>query len=283
MPIALAVPFVAIAVALAAWTFAQSWDVTIGPMLRSLADLFDSVRLKVFGRTIVGLGFIAAGIRSLDKSARHWISHAIIHVSGPVTHLLLGIRWAFQYPAAQLAGLAQDVAQTAWRLRYAIVPELILARVLPLRRWLAAVAAKVDALAVRAPVHITKDITNYAKGAFQTITYKAVSVPWPRIRRVEREAGALGHRIDHLARRVTPAALAAAAALALAKIGAQWTRCSRSKRWGKNVCGMNDDILNTLITDTALIVGTLSLVDMVKLLQPATHEATVAVKTFWDA
>jgi hypothetical protein len=64
-------------------------------------------------------------------------------------------------------------------------------------------------------------------------------------------------------------------AKSLEKMGANWIRCSNSKRYGKSICGMDSSLLEGLIADALLIVGAISIVEFAKELQ-AIEGVTVA-------
>lgn len=53
-------------------------------------------------------------------------------------------------------------------------------------------------------------------------------------------------------------------AKALEKIGGNWIRCSGAKRYGKSLCGMNQNLLEGLIADALLVVSAVSLVAFAK-------------------
>lgn len=284
MPIVIvSLPFIAIMVALAAWQIAQSWDYTFGPLLKSLADKIDSFHVRIPHVFTLRFGFLAAAVRSVEATARHEISGAIRYVSRPLVIALQAFGAVVLYPARELAALAVDVAHTLGQLRRVIVPAMIAAAFGPLAAALYTLRKQVAALALRAPVHIITHTVEVAKPAVVRVVRQAIAVPLPRVGRLEREAGALGHRIGQLARRVTPAALAAATIATLARVGLGWVRCSRVKDAGKAVCGMDSGLLESLLADTALIVGTVSLVEFARGMQDVTAEVVQPIRAFWRA
>src|SRR5437764_1465863 len=52
---------------------------------------------------------------------------------------------------------------------------------------------------------------------------------------------------------------------------------------GKRACGMNPDLLESLLADTLLIAGTVSLVEFARGMQDVTEEVTPLIRTFWRA
>jgi len=81
-------------------------------------------------------------------------------------------------------------------------------------------------------------------------------------------------------------AIAGATALvgaALARLGLGWLRCPRIAKAGKQLCGVNPNLLDSLLADTLLIAGTVSLVDFAKEMQGFTGEVADASRFFWRA
>ncbi len=280
MPVALGVGLLAVLAAMFVLSLSATWDVTFGPMLRGIAAAIAAAPITSVGRRILHVEAIAAAIVAFEQKLRRAIGEAVGFMGAPLAHAMYAVGRAFVYPAAQVAELADDIATTLWGLRTKIVPAMIAAKVGWIPRHLAALAAQVASLVARAPVHIVHDVTKIVTKATQTVVNKAVAVPWPRIRAVEREAGAATKRIDQLARRTAPAAFAAAAVAAIARLGFSWVRCSKVGRAGRQVCGMDESLLESLIADTLLVVGAISIVEFAKALQAVEGEAVAGLKGF---
>ncbi len=280
MPVALGVGLLAVLAAMFVLSLSATWDVTFGPMLRGIAAAIANAPITSAGRRLLHLESLAAAIVAFEQKLRRAIGEAVGFMGAPLAAAMYAVGRAFVYPAAQVAELADDIATTLWALRGKVVPAMIAAKVGWIPKHLAALAAEVAHLAGRTPIHVAKDVTNYAKGAFTTIVNKAVALPWPRLGKVEREAGALGKRVDQLARRTAPAAFAAAAVAAIARLGFSWVRCSKVGRVGKKVCGMDESLLESLIADTLLVVGAISIVEFAKALQAVEGEAVSGLKGF---
>jgi hypothetical protein len=278
-----AVPFIALIVGLAAWQAAKSWDATFGPILQALADAVDvSVTLPVIHRAL-SFGWLATAIRNVDTAVRNTVMAWVAHVSHPLVLAMRAIGNAFTYPARELADLTADVAHTLAAYRRVIVPALIAAALGPVAAIVYTLRAQVARLAVRAPVHIVHTITRVAKPSIVNIVSRAIAVPMPRIGRLERDWAALRKRVDRLAHRV-PAALTVAALTALvARTAFRWVRCAKVGKVGRNVCGMDTDLLDSLLADTLLIVGTISLVELAEGLQAGMGELTPQIRRFWRA
>lgn len=76
-------------------------------------------------------------------------------------------------------------------------------------------------------------------------------------------------------------ALTGVVAVVLGRLGLGWTRCSNVNKLGRNVCGMNAQLLESLLADTLLIAGTLSLVEFAKEMQSVEAGAVRVVQEFW--
>lgn len=283
MPVAVALPFIAIIVALFAWQVAKSWDYTFGPLIQGIADKIDAIRSPtVFGRSINFHG-AAQSLRAIDANLRHLIGVAIEHVSTPLLHAFNAVGNAFYYPVRELLRLAQDVRRTLWQLRHVIIPAMLAAKVASIWRRIGALEHRAAQVIVHPPVTIVRTSVRVLRPIETTIVRKAVAIPLPRIGRLERETEGIGSRLKRLAGRVTPAALVAPVVFALSSVGLGWLRCSRVKNAGKQVCGMDSTLLDALIADTLLVVGTVSLVEFAEGLGKGIGEVTPQIQKFWRA
>lgn len=259
----------------------KGWAASFGQLFYWLAAQIDKLpSVSVVGRTI-GFGGVAHAIRAASDSVYNWLGQAVQHTSAPFVAFVHYMADVLAKPAQQVALAVADTLHTLTVLRTQIIPRMIAAKVAWIPLHLARLSAQVASLAARAPVHIVKQIEHTTATATKVIVNKAVAIPFPRIRNLEREAGALGKRIDRLARRVAPAALAAAIVATIARTSWRWVRCGRVRRVGRQVCGMDDSILDSLLADTLLIVGTISLVEFAEGLQAGMDDLTPQVRKFW--
>lgn len=276
-------PLLAVAAFLVMLGLQKGWQASLGALFRSLADAIDRIpTLHVF-KLHVGFGAIAAAIRDADASVYNWIGQAVRATESVPASFIRYMADVFSKPAQQVALMAADLLHTLTLLRTVVVPRMIAAHVAWIPRHLIALAHRLDALALRAPVHIVHAVTRVVPHITRVTIAKAVAVPWPRIGRVERDAAQLGKRIDRLAHRVAPAALAASIGLVLARTVGGWIKCSRVKKVGRGVCGMDDGLLESLLADTALIVGTVSLVEFARGMQDVTAAVAPEIRAFWRA
>lgn len=280
----LAVPLLGgVLVAMAAWMLIRAWDSTFGDWFERLAKAMEAVSVpipRIGGHPLRGL---ATALRNLASDWRHGLGLMAMAVTGPLVVLLVAVAKLLWYPVRETRALAADVGDALWSLRHTVVPAMIAAKVAWIPRHLVALEREVASLAHRAPIHITKDITNYAKGAFTTVVEPIAKLPWPRLGRAERELDAVWKRLRKLERHV-PAALTAAALTAIvARTSFRWVRCSRVRRVGKAVCGMDESVLDDLLTAALLVVGTVNLVQLARELEPIVDDSTAAVLHFWTA
>jgi hypothetical protein len=85
-----------------------------------------------------------------------------------------------------------------------------------------------------------------------------------RLGDVERWVGGAKGELKRLGKLATVGGILALIAEVLKKMGANWMRCSNSKRYGKTICGMNPSFLEGLIADALLVVSAVSLVEFAK-------------------
>lgn len=99
-------------------------------------------------------------------------------------------------------------------------------------------------------------------------------------------AGSIGltwtwiQRLRHI---LTKSGAAALVGTALATLGLGFLRCPRFTRAGKQVCGMDANLLESLLADALLIAGTLSLVEFAHEMVGVTGEAVKPIQRFWRA
>jgi hypothetical protein len=88
-------------------------------------------------------------------------------------------------------------------------------------------------------------------------------------------------QIGRLGKLATVAGLVGLVAGSLAKLGNGWLRCPRVNDAGKKVCGMDAGLLESLLADTLLIAGTVSLVEFAKGMQGITADVAGPIRAFW--
>lgn len=107
-----------------------------------------------------------------------------------------------------------------------------------------------------------------------------IALPFPRLgsleRRARAQAGRLG-RVEHKLGALTFTALVAAA---LARLGAGWLRCTNTRRAGKALCGMDANLLESLLAGALIISGSFSIRDFALGMEQIGDEAVGAITGF---
>jgi hypothetical protein len=262
---------------------------TLGAVLLAASGLLGTIRLPGFlggGRV---LGFAADEILKADHSIRNTLGTAITFYQDAWNHSVSYFAYAVHWWGKELAALSHDTAQAVEGLHVTSVTNVY-------RKVNTGLAARVGALAAAVAALKHAGITRVEK-ITNTVTHKvtvierAVAVPdigaipraIPTIKELERAGEAALERAKALARRFGPAALLATVVTAVARLGFGWVRCSKVGRTGKQLCGMNESLLESLLADTLLVVGTLSLVEFSREMIAVTEEATPLVRRFWRA
>jgi hypothetical protein len=105
----------------------------------------------------------------------------------------------------------------------------------------------------------------------------------PRVGALERDVSNLEKWVSSHRKTLTEAGIVALVAAAVSRLGINWTRCSNSKKYGKRVCGMDPALLDSLLADTLLILGTVSLVEFAEGMQTVVGDAESQIRRFWQA
>lgn len=273
-------PLLIIAAWLATLGMQKGWQATFGALLQQIAEGIRALPSIPIPRHRLGFGGVADAIVRADQSVYNWFGDLLQHTEPIVAQMFRYFAEVFEKPARQVALAVADTAHTLTMLRQFVIPAMIAAKVAWIPRHLAALEADVARLLHRAPVHITKDITNYAKGAFTTVVHTAVSVPWPRIRAAERDIAALRKRVGKLAHRVPVALTAAALTAIVARTSFRWVRCSKVGKFNKGVCGMNQDYLDDFLLGALVIAGSINLRDEARAMQAVMEPAVSFTRAF---
>lgn len=302
MPVLLTLPSVAaLAIITMILLLTYAWEATFGALLEDVANKLRGVsfkikglpRLYVFAPLIVvidGLNSVVHRLSAVAGRANTWLWNQFVH------HLAL----AWQAIGESIDDVSRETAAALDYLRHHKIPALIALTTGPLglliyaqRDRIAALAADIARIAAhpgRLVTHTIERVKVIERRTVKIITQtvpaavtKAIAVPFPRLGRVEREAGAARAWIKSHARLLVGAGLAGLVVAALGKLGLGWTRCSRVGKVGRSVCGMNSDYLDDLLAASLAIFGTISLVEVAKEMQGITDEITAAVRVFTRA
>ena len=241
---------------------------------------------------VVG-GWINGGLTSLEHKIVATMSGAAASVDAHIGDAFHRLARILDWTGREIKGHATLLGLIASYLPGFATLNMIRTTVGELRRLVHA-AQQIGVHALTQTVTVTR-----------TIRRTVVADAFPRIRSVERDLGRVIHRDlprvkareAELGREITnlwkwtrshalvagSVAFAGAVALALSRLGLGWVRCSKVGRVGRNVCGMDDGLLESLLADSLLILGTLSLVTFAEEMQDVTGAIVAPIQTFWRA
>lgn len=274
-----------------AFMIALSWvyRYTLGAAIVALARAIGSIRLPGFlggGRI---LGFAADELLKVDHAIAHALGVGIAAMQATWNECVSYTATAVHWIGKEIASLSHDTAQAIEGLHVQQITN-VYKRVNPGLAHKVGVLAAAVATLERRLTHAVGREAHVAKVKAQAVE-RAVAVPdvgalprvIPRVGHLEREIADALARAKELARRFGPAALLGTIAFALGRLGITWARCSNVNKLGKRACGMNPDLLESLLADTLLIAGTVSLVEFAEGMQGVTAEVAPLIRTFWRA
>lgn len=197
-------------------------------------------------------------------------------------------------------GLATETGKALHWLRRYTIPALIQAHIGWIPRQLARIEKRIAALATAvataavATTHVviheipkvTQDITRITKRVYVAVpaaVTAAVAVPWGAIHGLERDTTRLGKWVKEHEKLLTIAGAGGLVVAALSRVGLGWIKCSNVGRTAKAVCGMDRNLLESILGDATLILGTVSLVEFAQGMEEIAAEIAPAVKKFWRA
>jgi chemotaxis regulatin CheY-phosphate phosphatase CheZ len=259
------------------------WGATAGWSLRFLADQLDSLEIHVrwIGR-VRPLGPIAAAFRWVDHETQRLLGIAALNSQHAATYLFgeaaKQVKWIGREILAlshlQFTGIHTLLHTTLPRLEHRAllrarsiahgVEHRVTVNIGSLRRELRIGVKGLQRAVIRAD-HAAARALDWSEGAFG---------------RAEKTARAQAKRLSALERFALSAAFAAAVAVALRRLGMKWLRCSNTKKAAKSLCGMDVNLLESLLLDATAIVGTISVIEMAKELQSIEGEAVKLMRGF---
>lgn len=102
-------------------------------------------------------------------------------------------------------------------------------------------------------------------------TAGAIATPFPRIGRLEREVASEAKRLGKMEKTLAAGVGAAFLVRALSRLGMGWLRCKNVTKTGKRLCGMNPDLLDSLLGATLLLTSAISLREFARELEEPTQ------------
>jgi hypothetical protein len=259
---------------------------SLGKVLLAAASMFASIAIHTPFGTWHPLGFAADALRSLDHTVQHALGRGIADMQAAWNAAASYTAHAFGWIGREIASISHDTAQAIEGLHVTQITN-VYRRVAPRVDYrVGALAAAVAALTARV-TGLDERVASWAKHKVIVVEH-AIAVPnvgaiprtIPRVGGLERELDAVAGKVRSLGKRLAPAALAGLVVAAIGRLGFGWVRCSKVGRAGRTLCGMNQDLLESLLFDTLLIVGSISVVEFAKELQAVEGAAVSGLRGF---
>lgn len=260
---------------------------TLGLLLDQIVKLLNAVKLPGFLGGVHLLGFAADAVDAANHAILHAIGQGIQATQWAWHKNVKWLTYTFQEIAEGIAYTAEETRNALHALRHYTLPLAIGLALGPTAAIVALLRKQVRALFHEA-AHIATSIAHeipkviprveHVAAAIPKIIYvtvpaavaKAVAIPFPRISTLEREAQAARANIAKLRKTLTIAGIAGLVVAAVGHLGFGWVRCSRVGRVGRAVCGMDSNLLESLLAGALLIASSISIVEFAKSCQAFT-------------
>ncbi len=283
MPLALAIPFGVLFAFAFLYATSYAYRSTFGAAFQKIIDGIHSLPRINLHFTSISFDFLATPFEAVDHAVRHAIGVAISATQHVWNYALGYVAHLITEAGEAIAGGAEDTLRAIQILGGHTIPHAITNRIAQLRVQV----ARLEHTLSRAPAVGWHAITKRLAALEHAIAVKAAAVagtlPIPRIGRIEHDLTGVEKWIRSRGRLLTIAGISALLIAALGRLGLGWTRCSKVGRTGKQLCGMDESLLESLLADTLLIVGTVSLVEFAQGMQGVTAEVAPLIRTFWRA
>lgn len=265
--------------------FLYAYRATMKPLLLGIADLMDKVVVPIPRHHVHILGDLAAWVRSAALTIDHALGALVLDTEKGVVILWRGLTKQVEWLGKLLAELAETIEARLRALALGTIPHQLGQLRRALTRQLAALAAAVAAAETAAEVELARlrrGIDRTAKRIEGAIAGGLAALR-ERVGNLERAARGELARVRHLEGKLTAIGAAALVGAALARLGLGWVRCPRVAKVGKQACGMDYGLLESLLADTLIIAGTISLVEFTREMQAVTGEIAGPIRAFWRA
>jgi hypothetical protein len=261
----------------------HAWHGTIGKGLLWLADVLDRAKVSIPHIGSFHLfGPVSAALRATSKNVSHWLAVAALNSQHAWNYTANQTAATFRHVAREVEALSRALYGVAHYAKWA-VPQYTIGRIVRLVE--AFIEHELVRLAHRLGhriqiIHKTVQVIAHKT----TVVYKTaahagtVAVEWRgfSIRQWRRTL----RRVGRLEKRFGTVAFAGLVAAALTRLGLKWLRCSKNKDLAKTVCGMDANLLESLLLDTTAILGAISVVEMARDLQAIEGEAVTLMRGF---
>lgn len=267
---------VAMAAAIA-WLFAtgalEVWRRSLGKLLYWMADTLDIAKVSILGKTFHLFGPLSKLLRSLVHTVDHYLGEAVIW-SGKAASTFFGFFLSINlWMAREIADLAQDVWHTIRAqsvTAYTDARKYVDARVYRPIKQETRTIYKTSTAAIRG-INLRLGRIDRRLKALAVAVPAAIVSPWPRLRGLERRAERQAKRLSRLEKASAGALAAGVVWAALRRLGLSWLRCSNTVKGGRRLCGMDPDLLDTLLAGSLILAGSISLVELARELREPTE------------
>lgn len=285
------------------------WKFTVGALLSAMASMVSSLpHVTILGKQVPPWNALASGLTELDNYVLEAIGVGIQQTERGLHALIGAMTWLLQETADQLAGLAEDTARAFDYTKRILIPALLGVALAPIVRQISHLGAQTKTIIlhpttiVRKTVQVVTPGLKALEGKVSALEARVaaigaaapaaipalvppISLPKPTALPgdISRGLDSLWKRVRGIGKTLTPAGIAGLVLASTAAVGLTWTRCSNTRKHGQNLCGMNPDLLETLLADTLLVLGTVSLIEFAEGMQGIVSEITAPIETFWRA
>lgn len=247
-------------------------------LIRSIFDLI--------GRILRAIPLVGGWLAGHVDEAVYWIEARIAAtaraVEAPVAAFFGYLAAMVEYAAFTTAYLAESALEAFHHLRHVVIPRLLRAYVLPLTvalggakaisRWGTRELGRLEAELE----HDFRVAIRRAQAAFATAAH-ALDIPLGLD--IPGQLRGLWHRVRRTEKLILGGTIAALMLRTLAR-RLPWYRCSNVDKLARNVCRMDRGLLDSLLADTLLIAGGISLVQFAREVGDVTDETTAAISWF---
>lgn len=260
-----------------AWGITHAWKPTLGAFLQWLGNL---------GIT-AGKGFFKIDVHpfrfalKIDHAVQAFFSQTMALAEKRLVQALNAIVEPFLLMAGVTLALGltgYEGLQALWHHVTTVTPRVIHQTIVrPVTRTIHA-TTRIVTVRVGSLEHAVKAAEARIAHAAR-VAAASIAAPFPRIRDLERDVDAAKKWLKRHRWLATYTSLAALGAAVLAKLGISWVRCAKSKRYGKQLCGMDTDVFEALLGASLLLTSAISLRDLARELEEPTKLVTDALHT----
>lgn len=259
------------------------WRHTFGALFVWVANELDRAAVHAFGGTIHFLGPVSSALRQGNHAIEVALSetatgaeHATLYLFNHAVHLLVltgHTIWQLGYRMGEaLQGMVHDT-----------IPRIVSVSTHALAVQIHRLGRVESAFELRVAHRITRQVAVLDAELSHDFgrARHGIDVLRRDLTRAEHEVGHLTGRLSRVEKLLGVAAFAGLLVRALERLGLKWLRCGNVTKAGRRVCGMDPSLLDSLLLDTLVVAGALSLVEFAKEVQGIEQEVATGVRWFW--